>query len=1620
MSFDRLRAVLADVGTEQPTATEISEALWLAAHIGGHVGSPATGGENERQLSDQPRESNKAGTVAGMSGSVDLADLEQLAAGVSPEPEPEADNEAGFDLHLETANEGFDTAGSFRPLMVPSASALHDRLALQRALRPLKQRVSSRHFLALDEAATAERIADGRVRDLGAWSGPPRRTQPSLRPAEERWLRLDIVVDASPSMAVWREHAAELERLMNQLGAFSTVQSWSLHLLAGAATIRPSGVQTGQRSPSAIYGVAGRQAILVMSDCSGAGWWQGTAGRVLTEWGRRAPVAVVQPLPEQLWERTAAPATPGTMRVSRPGLPNSRMKFTPAADFAPVGNGVVVPVLELAAPWFAGWAATVAGTSSAAFPAAAADLGGRAKTRTYRPPGADLTAEQRVLRFRSSASPEAFRLAGYVATTVPRVPVMRLVQQAMFGRSTPTHLAEVILSGLFRTDYSGGAEFAFIEGVRELMLSTLTRSESLSALHVLQNVSRLIESRVGAAGQSFEALLSQPRPSDAAENRAGPSFALISPEALARLAPNVLRHGTTGGLQPEPTASATARRQDHPLPDPLPASWTRPLSADPTLQIRQPTLFVGLGGTGCKVGAELEKRLREELCGPDGTALQAHMRDRTLLPYQLPAFTQFVYADFSAVELQRVRREVVPGREHDQAAQKTMRLITDLVPAGLGNSAEVAQSLRINLGEDTIGWLPPRDTDPRVGPLLRGAGQLPTVGRAVLFETLRRNRDTAMSGLREALSDINKSGGDLMAISGRAQRLDTIQVFVCFSVAGGTGTGIFYDYLHLIGDMMRRAGRHAEIYPLVLMPSGFDEVQGGGRPAELNAGSALIDLFRLVDDQNAPGSIDTYEAHSAHRTVSVRYPASEVVQLPPSMIQTAFLFGRPVGGVRRDDLHRSMASLILSFIGSAHPDEQTTPGMRTSYPTFADDFINRAVERNPMSDTGVGRRGVTTSAVAALTTPLLEITDIVSSHLLAKAVDELLKPPGAAETNKAYIRNFIAAAGLDTMLEAKPTRIPPHQNPAGYQAVLNMLTERANAMAANIERGQDSLGGPIAEQAQKIQPVTGTKVLLRELDLFRARRVLFGHPDLSDPLDRGGFRSLLENWTSPPPVPGGLNAAAPPMPDNLRRGFARLRITDPAVQQVIRRQDTWYAWQTRRLYNAAWNSSRRLWERPWQGCVDELNAVHEQFLGHAQEDRQQFDARCKDLYKPRVGVAYLLPAEDRGLEGFYRTVLDRMKQQYAQQLPPNPHEGHLLNALLGGDGWLAAYDAGRRDPLAAVGYVRQRIKQAVTEQLRPPDGDRPALIPRMEDLLSSAALGRSRFVTDEDLNRFRQKLAELVPSGFTPDGRAPFRTLFTYPASQENRDIERFLRQVVPLPIDIQAEPEFRAVPGESMMVVLLRSSMGVTEVPEVRRVVQLWADAQRSPRPHDYLTWRRRLKPENGYRVMSGEDRRYVLHHLLCAAWDGRIKATGDMGSPERIVIQVGAEDATAMTLRLSALGALSSWATVLQAYEQWILIDDSRARRDLAAKLMSYSPRDADRTPRRPEPEFLALVDLAEQQTEEIERATEDRALSRDPQLAVVREFWHELIPAALHMEVDFFGETLAGLYGRSRRRT
>lgn len=152
------------------------------------------------------------------------------------------------------------------------------------------------------------------------------------------------------------------------------------------------------------------------------------------------------------------------------------------------------------------------------------------------------------------------------------------------------------------------------------------------------------------------------------------------------------------------------------------------------MKIFQPMLFVGLGGTGGLVGAELERKLRAELCGPDGIAL-SHLSGHA--PYQLPDCLQFVYADYSESDLQRLPQfNVDPSLR--AAYARTSRATHNLLP-NFDASPELTKMLRASLRDEVADWLPPRIDEPKVTPLHNGAGQLPTVGRAALFATLRHS-----------------------------------------------------------------------------------------------------------------------------------------------------------------------------------------------------------------------------------------------------------------------------------------------------------------------------------------------------------------------------------------------------------------------------------------------------------------------------------------------------------------------------------------------------------------------------------------------------------------------------------------------------------------------------------------------------------------------------------------------------------------------------------------------------------------------------------------------------------------------------------------------------------------
>lgn len=417
----------------------------------------------------------------------------------------------------------------------PVSPRLADSLALARSLRPLRMFRSSPHELELDEEATAEQAAL-----TGMWT-------PVCRPVPERRLDLLLLVDDSPSMALWSHTVRQIAELMEQTAAFRTVRTVRWNLDDGtAADLAAAGTGAGER-----------QLTLAVTDGGHGAWRTGRAAALLHRLGRRSPVAVLSLLPQHLWDLTLPTVARTRLRAPGPAVPNRvydaewKPPYTdlPGAgpEFAPhpgPGTAIPVPVVELRPGSLRRWARLVAATGGGEWHGLAAlwtapdrdlrsasagpvpeDLADIVVGPRHTEPdpaeadGAGSSAVRRarwaaavVRRFCATASPAAYALAQRLAAAPLNLPVMRLLQQTLPGAQS-WNLAEIVLLGLVRrTDTTADAEdahrvsFDFPEGVREELLALGSRAETIRALSEVQrHLGPVLEARWGEGASALVA-----------------------------------------------------------------------------------------------------------------------------------------------------------------------------------------------------------------------------------------------------------------------------------------------------------------------------------------------------------------------------------------------------------------------------------------------------------------------------------------------------------------------------------------------------------------------------------------------------------------------------------------------------------------------------------------------------------------------------------------------------------------------------------------------------------------------------------------------------------------------------------------------------------------------------------------------------------------------------------------------------------------------------------------------------------------------------------------------------------------------------------------------------------
>ena len=492
--YAKLQKRFADAGCPLE-ARELAEALWMAQFD--LSGQPAQTGEEPAEFVDSHEPS-------------------------LPPPQPAQPTDTGETAQTEAVRlsavgeSGSNSEGSTaREVRLPGVAPLPHALALGRALRPLSRRRASTHRLQMDEEATAEKAAE-------YLAGKRLIVTPIFRSAPERWYSVAIVIEEGAAMAVWQPAAEELARLFAQHGGFNQVTNWRLRFESGKP---PELVSANwQTQPiGSLRRLGERQLVMVMTDGVSTRWSDGRMAQVLGLWGQTSSVVIAQVFGERMWNQTALGEPQHIVIAVAPGSPNRALLTEPELP----KNHLPFPVVSLSPELIAEWARMMMQPGQQY---SAVALRARPESTTESrwenkealpdssndPSGSNChtpSAEERLDEFRRLVSDEAYQLAIYLAWLPLALPVMKLVQSAMFAKPSLQTLAEVLLGGIMHRHDANAPihdpnklRFRFYPGVRELLQIRIRRDELPPILRLIGDyISRRIGRRF-----SFTALLPHP------------------------------------------------------------------------------------------------------------------------------------------------------------------------------------------------------------------------------------------------------------------------------------------------------------------------------------------------------------------------------------------------------------------------------------------------------------------------------------------------------------------------------------------------------------------------------------------------------------------------------------------------------------------------------------------------------------------------------------------------------------------------------------------------------------------------------------------------------------------------------------------------------------------------------------------------------------------------------------------------------------------------------------------------------------------------------------------------------------------------------------------------------
>lgn len=424
---------------------------------------------------------------------------------------------------------------------IPDAASIRKPLTLIKYLRLLIQKVPSGREVDIDEEATVKQIAEEKN-----WI-------PILEEELEPWLDLALVIDESSSMLIWSHTITDLKKIFQNYGIFRDLKVWGIKLdetKEQMQLISRNGSNSRIANPKEIVDPTRRRLILIISDCVSSLWRKGIIFPTLNLWAKQQPLAIIQILPNLMWDRSALGlGMLVNLSSSRLGAANQDLI---SSKIPPSPDATKIPILSLEPDHLFRWTEMLVGKRESSITGyllpSQLNVNDYPLLKEQQQAIDNQNASERIDRFRRMTSPLGRKLAGLLAASpVIRFPIVRLIQESLLPDSGQIQIAEVFLGGLLKPKAGfslkiktnpEAVEYEFVEPeIRDLFLEDSPETDSSD---VLNAVSRYIAEQMGITTNEFMGYLKSSDTKSDERNKLQP-FAEVTIRILKKLGGDYVR-----------------------------------------------------------------------------------------------------------------------------------------------------------------------------------------------------------------------------------------------------------------------------------------------------------------------------------------------------------------------------------------------------------------------------------------------------------------------------------------------------------------------------------------------------------------------------------------------------------------------------------------------------------------------------------------------------------------------------------------------------------------------------------------------------------------------------------------------------------------------------------------------------------------------------------------------------------------------------------------------------------------------------------------------------------------------------------------------------------------------